>query len=100
EANAFYAPLDVFNSTSDGSAAMPGYQGDVIVRTKAGDTVSVFLSGPGAVETQVGTGTAADNGELVLAMNLPEGQDNLRIQCTGPAGTGVRSSGVTSVFVD
>lgn len=100
EANAFYAPLDVFNSSTDGSAAMPGYQGDLVVTTKAGDTVGVFLSGPGAVETQVGSGTADGTGELRLAMNLPEGQDNLRVQCTGPAGTGVRSSGVTSVFVD
>lgn len=100
EENAFYAPLDVFNSETDGSATMPGYQGDIIVRTTPGDSVTVFLSGPGAVETQVGAGTASDIGELRLAMSLPEGQDNLRVQCSGPNGLGMRSSAVVSVFVD
>ncbi|MBZ0231870.1 MAG: hypothetical protein K8M05_05925 [Deltaproteobacteria bacterium] len=100
EANAFYAPLDVFNSTTDGNATQPGYQGDIIVRTTPGDSVAVFLSGPGAVETQVGAGTASDTGELRLAMSLPEGQDNLRVQCSGPNGLGARSSGVVSVYVD
>lgn len=100
EPNAFYAPLDVFNSSSDGSAAIPGFQGDLIVRTTPGNGVVLFLSGPGAVETQVGSGTANDVGELRLAMSLPEGQDNLRIECSGPNGLGTRSSGVVSVFVD
>jgi len=100
EPNAFYAPLDVFNSSTDGNAGQPGYQGDIIVRTTPGDSVAVFLSGPGAVETQVGAGTASDTGELRLAMSLPEGQDNLRVQCSGPGGVDARSSGVVSVYVD
>ncbi|HUQ08362.1 MAG TPA: integrin alpha [Kofleriaceae bacterium] len=100
EPNAFYAPLDVFNASSDGNAGVPGHQGDIIVRTTPGDSVVVFLSGPGAVETQVGSGTATDVGELRLAMSLPEGQDNLRVACSGPNGLGTRSSGVLSVYVD
>ena len=98
EANAFYAPLDVFNSDSDTNAALPGHQGDVVVLTQPGHDVRVYLSGPGAVETQVGAGTAGDTGELRLAMSLPEGQDNLRAECVSP--TGQRSSPVISVFVD
>ncbi len=100
EPSAFYAPLDVFNGDADGNAAVPGFQGDIIVTTSPGHEVKLFLSGPGAVETQVGTGIANDTGELRLAMSLPEGQDNLRVACAGPGGVGSRSSGVTSVFVD
>lgn len=99
EPSSYYAPLDVFNRSSDASAALPGHQGDVIIRTAAGHQVKLYLSGPGVVETEIGAGTADEDGELRLAVSLPEGQDNLRVECAGP-GAGPRSSGVVSVYVD
>lgn len=99
-ANDFYAPLDVFDAGADGDAATPGYQGDLIVRAPPGHEIQVFVSSPGVLEQALGSGTAGDSGELRLAASLPEGQDNVRAECSGPGGAGTRSSGSISVFVD
>ncbi len=99
-ANTFYAPLDVFTKVEDGDAAMAGYQGDLEVTTTPGHAVKLFVTGGGALEAEVGAGTADAEGKVTLAVSLPEGVANLRAECTGTNGLGAASSAVTSVYVD
>jgi hypothetical protein len=99
-ASAFYAPLDVFTKVEDGDPAAAGYQGDVTVTTTPGHRVKLYVTGGGMLETEVGAGTADDDGEVTLAVSLPEGVTNLRAACTGEGGLGDAGSGVVSVFVD
>jgi len=99
-ANEHYAPLGVLNASLDTNPAQPGFQGDVIIKTNPSHEAKLFVAGPGAIETQIGSGVANAMGELRLAVDLPDGQDNLRATCAGPGGVGTRSSAVTSVWVD
>lgn len=99
-ANAFYAPLDVFTRVEDSDAATAGYQGDVKVTTTPGHAVKLYVTGGGMLETEIGAGTADDQGEVTLAVSLPEGVANLRAACSGAGGLGDAGSGVVSVFVD
>lgn len=95
---AFYAPLPVFNVSTDRNPQTPEHQGDVRVTARPGELVRLLVSGPGMPETEVAGGTAGDDGTVALAVSLPDGQVALRAEC-GAAGA-PRSSGVTSVFVD
>lgn len=99
-ANDFYAPLPVWNATADSAPATPGYQGDTVVRARAGERVKLFLSAPGLPEAEIAAGTAGDAGTVTLATSAPEGQVNLRAECGVADGVTARSSGVTSIFVD
>ena len=99
-ANDFYAPLDVFTRVEDSNPGTAGYQGDVEITTTPGHDVTLFVTGGGALETEVGAGTADATGKLTLAVSLPEGVANIRAACTGTAGLGDASSGVSSVYVD
>ncbi|MBK9034451.1 MAG: hypothetical protein IPL61_24820 [Myxococcales bacterium] len=99
-ANDFYAPLGVWNAAADSDPAAAGYQGDVVIRARAGEQVRLFLSAPGVPEAEIGAGTVGDNGQTSLTLSAPEGQVNLRAECGVAASVGSRSSGVTSVFVD
>ncbi|MEZ4401534.1 MAG: Ig-like domain repeat protein [Kofleriaceae bacterium] len=98
--NPFYAPLQVWNAAADSDAATPGFQGDVIVRARAGEQAKLFLSAPGVPEMEIGAGAIGDTGEARLPISAPEGQVNLRAECGVAASVGSRSSSVTSVFVD
>ena len=98
--NDFYAPLAVFTRAEDDDAAQPGYQGDVTITTTPGHAVKLYVTGGGALESDVGAGTADEDGLLTLAVSLPEGVANLRAACTGSGGVGDAGSGVVSVFVD
>ena len=99
-ASAFYAPLDVFTKVEDGNAAMAGYQGDVEITTTPGHSVKLYVSGGGALESEIGAGTADEDGKVTLAVSLPEGVANVRAECVGAGGLGHASSPVASVFVD
>ncbi len=98
--NAFYAPLDVFTRVEDSNPGSAGYQGDVEITTTPGHQVTLFVTGGGQPEAEVGAGTADAEGNLTLAVSLPEGVANVRAECSGAAGLGDASSGVQSVYVD
>ena len=98
--SSFYAPLDVWNVETDADHTSTGYQGDAIVKARAGEQVKLYLSAPGVPETEVAAGTVGDTNQVNLAISAPEGQVNLRAECGAADGVTPRSSGVTSIFVD
>lgn len=99
-ANPHYAPLAVFNLSTDSNPLTEGHQGDAIITARPGEQVRLLVSGPGAPEQAVAAGTAGTDGTIRLATTLVDGQANLRAECGAADGIGARSSSVTSVFVD
>ena len=98
--NDHYAPLRVFNRSTDSNPPTAGHQTDAVITARPGEQVKLFLSSPGVPEAEVAAGAVGDDGTTELAAVLPDGQVNLRAECGVASGTGSRSSGVTSVFVD
>src|SRR5438046_689651 len=70
------------------------------VTTSPGHDVQLFAQSPGAVETEIGRGTANAMGEVHLAVDLPDGQESLRARCATATGVAPQSTGVTTVWVD
>src|SRR5262249_39042725 len=99
-ASSHYAPLQVLNASLDTNPTAPGFQGDVIVTTSAGHDVQLFVQSPGALEAEVGRGTAGATGEVHLAVDLPDGQESLRARCATSTDVAPQSTGVTTVWVD
>jgi hypothetical protein len=93
--SAFYAPIDVYNTTTDRNAE-PGHQVEVVAQTLPSALVAVFASGTQG-DALLGT-EIATSGIAKVPVTLPEGQVALRVTCT-LAGTTLASP-ATTIVVD
>lgn len=99
EANVFYAPLDVLDAAADGLPQTPGYQGDVRVRAPSGHDVRLILSAWRRPDEYIAAGTVPADGELLVGVDLPEGEVALVAECS-VGGAGLRRSAPLTAFVD